>query len=99
MNRKAWLIGGLLVFCATAHADRLLIEKVEATRDMDLPRHGVTMDDVVSRYGEPENRVPAVGEPPITRWVYPRFTVYFEHRHVIDTVAHLQTAEADTDAR
>lgn len=99
MDRKAWLIGILLAYCATAGADRLLIEKVEATRDMNLPRHGLTMDAVESRYGEPDNRMPSVGEPPITRWIYPEFTVYFEHRHVIDTVAHVQTANADTDSR
>lgn len=99
MNKKAWLIGTLLAFCATASADRLLIEKIQSTRDMDLPRHGLTMDAVESRYGEPENRVSPVGDPPITRWVYPGFTVYFEHRHVIDAVTHIQTADADTDSR
>lgn len=99
MNSKAWLIGTLLVFCTTAGADRLLIEKVEATRNMDLPRHGLTMDAVESRYGRPDNRISPVGDPPITRWVYPGFTVYFEHRHVINAVAHVQTAQADTDNR
>lgn len=99
MNKKAWLIGILLAFCATANADRLLIQKVEAEQGMDLPRHGLTMDAVESRYGEPDNRVDPVGDPPITRWVYPDFTVYFEHRHVIDAVNHVQTAEADTESR
>lgn len=98
MDRKAWTLAALLAVCGTAGADRLLIEKVEATRNMDKPRHGLSMAAVEARYGEPENRVPPVGEPPITRWVYPGFTVYFEHQYVIDAVAHVQTAEADTDA-
>lgn len=99
MDRKAWLMGILLAIGTAAHADRLLIEKVEAERDMALPRHGLTMDAVESGYGEPDHRAQAVGEPPITRWVYPDFTVYFEHQYVIDTVSHVRTADADSDSR
>jgi hypothetical protein len=29
-----------------------------------------------------------VGDPPITRWVYDRFTVYFENDRVIHSVVH-----------
>lgn len=99
MNKKAWLTGILLAFCATANADRLLIEKVHSEQGMDLPRHGITKDSVESRYGEPDRRVAPVGDPPISRWIYPEFTVYFEHRHVIDAVTHVRTAEADTESR
>jgi hypothetical protein len=28
-----------------------------------------------------------VGDPPITRWEYPGFVVYFEHHLVVHTVA------------
>jgi hypothetical protein len=28
-----------------------------------------------------------VGQPPITRWVFPTFVVYFEYQHVIHAVA------------
>ena len=31
-------------------------------------------------------KVPAVGKPPISRWEYPGFVVYFEHDHVIHSV-------------
>ncbi len=34
----------------------------------------------------PASACPAVGEPPITRWKYPGFEVYFEHQLVIHTV-------------
>ena len=51
-----------------------------------MPRRGSTMDTVRSQYGEPEKAYAAVGQPPITRWEYPAFSVYFEHSHVIDTV-------------
>jgi hypothetical protein len=46
------------------------------------------MDAVRARFGEPEKELPWVGEPPITRWVYADFTVYFENEYVINTVVH-----------
>lgn len=71
-----------------ASADRLLIERVEATaagRD-ELPRRGTPMERVRERLGSPEATRDAVGDPPITRWEYDEFTVFFEHEHVIHSV-------------
>ncbi|MCC5856843.1 MAG: hypothetical protein JJT90_01690 [Ectothiorhodospiraceae bacterium] len=79
----------LLLFVAPGiHADRLLIEAVEEAEasTTDRPRHGQTMDQVRSRFGEPERRVEPVGEPPIARWEYAGFTVYFEHDRVLRAV-------------
>lgn len=55
-----------------------------------LPRPSVSMnmDRVLERYGEPTMRYEAVGEPPITRWDYPGYSVYFEHELVLNTVVH-----------
>ncbi len=39
------------------------------------------------RYGEPTKRHAAVGNPPITRWDYPQFSVYFENDRVLHRVA------------
>ena len=52
-----------------------------------LPVRGTSMSQVEARFGAPTERYPAVGQPPITRWVYPGFVVYFEYSHVIHTVA------------
>jgi hypothetical protein len=52
-----------------------------------LPSRGQSMARVESRFGAPSQRHAAVGQPPITRWVYPTFVVYFEYEHVIHTVA------------
>jgi len=41
------------------------------------------MENVEARFGQPTSRVAAVGEPPITRWEYPGFIVYFEHDLVL----------------
>jgi hypothetical protein len=51
----------------------------------------MSMESVEAKYGAPSRRVPAVGgataaQPPITRWEYPGFVVYFEHNKVVHTV-------------
>ncbi|GIX33792.1 MAG: hypothetical protein KatS3mg125_1748 [Lysobacterales bacterium] len=65
--------------------DVLLIERV-AVEGVERPANGMRMDEVERRFGAPERRHPPVGEPPIARWVYPAFTVYFEHDRVIYSV-------------
>jgi len=53
----------------------------------EMPSKGSTMSTVESRFGAPRTRHAAVGEPPITRWDYDGFSVYFEHQHVVHSVA------------
>jgi len=53
-----------------------------------LPGKGMTKDSVEERFGSPVEKIEAVGEPPISRWLYGRFTVYFEYDHVIHAVNH-----------
>lgn len=56
--------------------------------------HGLSMAQVAKKFGQPSKKLapdPARGtkyQPPITRWVYPEFTVYFEHGHAIHLVKH-----------
>jgi len=38
------------------------------------------------RGGPPRQKLPPVGDPPITRWEYPEYTVYFEYDKVITSV-------------
>jgi len=56
------------------------------------PRRGVSMAQVEKRFGEPRERHPAVGTPPITRWDYEHFAVFFEKDLVIDAVVPGSTA-------
>ena len=42
------------------------------------------------RFGLADEEHPAVGHPPITRWDYRSFSVYFEYDHVINSVLHHQ---------
>lgn len=53
---------------------------------IEMPRQGMSMDEVRSTYGNPERDLGAVGKPAITRWVYDGYTVYFEGRRVVHTV-------------
>jgi hypothetical protein len=55
---------------------------------VELPRRGISMATVEERFGAPRTRHAAVGQPPITRWDYDGFSVYFEHQHVVHAVAY-----------
>ncbi len=53
-----------------------------------LPQPGMTMDQVYTNYGAAVKESPAVGEPPISKWSFSGFTVYFEHKTVLHVVVH-----------
>jgi hypothetical protein len=52
----------------------------------DRPNRGSSMATVQGHFGEPTHRHATVGDPPITRWDYPQFSVYFEHDRVLHSV-------------
>ena len=88
----------LLVLAASgAQADTLLIDGIEMDKQSvdSRPKPGMSMTAVESAYGAPSQRHAAVGgavaqQPPITRWDYPSFSVYFENDKVIHAVAKVQ---------
>ena len=57
-----------------------------------MPTRGMSMANVEHIFGAPQQKLPAVPDPgtklhpPITRWIYPNFVVYFEYNVVIHTV-------------
>ena len=51
-----------------------------------VPARGMTQNEVLQRYGEPSSRKAAVGQPPISRWNYPGYSVFFEYNIVLHTV-------------
>lgn len=75
-----------------AQADTLLVDRVERSSQAAVPARGTLMAQVEAQYGAPNQKFDAVGQPPITRWVYPGFTVYFEHSHVIHAVVNKSKA-------
>ncbi|MEO8223240.1 MAG: hypothetical protein ABI661_00390 [Gammaproteobacteria bacterium] len=82
------LAGSLGSASRVALADTLLVDGVDAARQTaaDRPAAGSSMARVEARFGSPASRSAAVGKPPITRWDYPDFVVYFEFDHVVHSV-------------
>jgi hypothetical protein len=89
--QKAWLVVigiALGVSGGISTAETLQVpEASPAPEPASSPARGTSMADVEVRYGAPSQRYEAVGQPPITRWVYPSFVVYFEYSHVVHAVA------------
>lgn len=84
----------LLVAAAPfARADTLLIDNIDASKATasSRPHAGMSMDKVEAQFGAPIEKHSAVGEPPITRWDYPSFSVYFEYQLVIHAVPSVVT--------
>jgi len=76
----------LLLPAGPAAADKLVIDNVAAAAG-ERPARGATMAWVEARFGAPATRTGPVGQPPITRWDYPGFSVYFEYDHVVHAVS------------
>ena len=90
--RSAKLLA-LLIGCAMAAgagAETVLVDgHVELQQStVSHPERGTTMHQVEAKFGMPAKRYPAVGKPPITRWDYPAFSVYFEFNRVVHSVVH-----------
>jgi hypothetical protein len=75
-----------LIASGPASADVLLIDSIESAPAMQTPRNGLSMTQVRQQFGDPAQEVPAVGEPPISRWEYTGYTVYFEDDLVLHAV-------------
>ncbi len=52
----------------------------------DMPVKGTKMTEVEKQLGAPSRMIPPVGQPPISRWVYDDYIIYFEYEMVIHTV-------------
>ncbi len=84
--RTAALIALLFAVFGTAQAETLEMDSMSASSGDARPTRGMTQNSVQSKYGSPvTTRVP-VGDPPITRWEYQDFVVFFEYDRVIHAV-------------
>ena len=86
---KSAFLFALAIGSVSVLADTLLIDGISADQPTasSRPQAGASMAGVEATYGAPSQRHGAVGEPPITRWDYPSFSVYFEREVVIHSVA------------
>ena len=94
MNRKRLGLGALFAAMllgnwgiVSAQSEPVRVSQ-QSSQSVPKPNHGLSMDQVETKFGQPLEKVAAVGEPPITRWRYQNFTVYFEHNKVIHAVSH-----------
>ena len=91
MRKTLYVMSALLVFASpvAVHADTLIVEGLNKsqTSAQQRPSRGMSMDAVSSTWGQPRDKRNAVGEPPISRWEYADFVVYFEYSNVIHAVA------------
>ncbi len=81
----------VLLFSSVAIADTLHIPVGEqGASSLSVPHRGESKGRVLERFGLADKEYPSVGQPPITRWDYRLFTVYFENDRVINSVIHHQ---------
>ncbi len=77
---------------ATAPTAATAAMPVLSNNGPSMPIRGMSMQNVEHIFGAPQEKLPAVPDPgsklhpPITRWVYPSYVVYFEYNLVIHTV-------------
>lgn len=84
MKRNLFLAAVLtLALSGPALADSHMTDSAAAG---DRPTRGMSETAVEARFGAPMAKVDAVGEPPIARWEYADFIVYFEYDRVIHAV-------------
>jgi len=88
---KVRVVVSLLCACAAmsaALAETVVVDDKVAVRESSIarPKGGMLMSAVEQKFGAPLTRHPAVGQPPITRWDYPAFAVFFEKDRVIHAV-------------
>lgn len=64
-------------------------EEARVPRDssqISVPTRGMNKDNVRNVFGEPAQEHSPVGDPPITRWDYAGYSVFFEYDKVLHSV-------------
>jgi hypothetical protein len=86
-----------ILFTGPACADTLLMDNVQSVTQVSTPQRGMSMDAVRAEFGNPLTEHAPVPtndgplHPPITRWDYDGYSVFFENSTVLHSVmAHAQ---------
>jgi hypothetical protein len=86
---KSGIIVTLLSFSLPSFAEEQIIQvSKQSQAKINTPTLGQSMSKIEELFGQPLERSEAIGKPPITKWRYSEFTVYFEHDKVIHSVIH-----------
>ncbi len=87
------LITLFLSIAATSHAQQIVIgvgQQTPENQNINRPQRGMSREQVTQYFGEPRTKDEAKGKPPIEKWTYPQFSVYFEQNNVLHSVLHHQ---------
>jgi hypothetical protein len=89
MNLRGIVAVLLIAAAGAAVAETVVVDDKISVRDSTVPRpqRGMHMSAVEQQFGAPVTRHETVGQPPITRWDYSGFSVFFERDIVIHAVA------------
>ena len=80
-------ISGLAITTVSAELIQVPIaSQASELLSVKRPDRGLSKAAVLADYGQAITVTAAVGEPPISRWEYEDYYVYFEYDHVIHTV-------------
>lgn len=90
MTRSGLLLTCLLLALPVGAETLSIPIGAQGDTGLPMPDQGESQRTVLERFGLPDQEHPAVGQPPITRWDYREFSVYFESGRVIDSVRHHQ---------
>jgi outer membrane protein assembly factor BamE (lipoprotein component of BamABCDE complex) len=94
MKSINFVTSGALLLCSVLGSQLVVAETIEIPvakqgqhlSEVKRPRKGISQQQVASEFGEPVSTFGPTGNPPITRWDYANFSVYFEYDHVIHSV-------------
>ena len=78
----ALLLGGF----SAANAETLEMKGTAQASGAARPASGMTAASVEAKFGAPDAKIAPVGDPPISRWEYKDFVVFFEYDRVIHAV-------------
>ncbi len=89
--KKLTLILSMTLLCTStiSLAEVLTVPTYSVPNSSDgvlRPTRGMSMATVAQKFGTADQQSAAIGDPPITKWIYADFIVFFEHSHVIHAV-------------
>ena len=77
---------GIALAAGAQNLDMSATDRAATFEQPGKPTRGMTQESVEASYGTPQSTRDPVGDPPITRWDYAGFVVFFEYDRVIHAV-------------
>lgn len=78
---------GLAMGAGAQNMDMSATDRSGTFNEAGKPTRGMSQDAVQASFGAPQTTRAPVGDPPITRWEYANFVVFFEYDKVIHAVS------------